>query len=224
MESVIRSTLLEGLFGRQQAAVLTVLLSRPAARLYQRQVAELAGLRLLQAQRALRSLAALGVLTEEPVGNRLYYTTNPSCPILPDLTAIVLKTAGLVEVLRSALAGTPGISLAFVYGSFARGQPTPRSDIDLLVVGSVSIEDLAPALHRAEHTLAREVNPTIYTPAELRAKAAEGHYFIAAVLREAKLYVIGDADVLGRLVAGSQDNAARSQQPGDPPAVGAGRP
>ena len=66
MVNAIRSQLLDGLLGRQTAAVLSVVLARPETRLYQRQIAQLAGLRLLQAQRALRALADLETRPRTP--------------------------------------------------------------------------------------------------------------------------------------------------------------
>jgi len=195
----VRSHLLEGLLGRQRAAVLSVLLARPETRLYQRQIAQLTGMRLLQAQRALRSLADLGVLRAQHEGNRVYYSPDPKCPILGELAAMVLKTAGLVEVLREALADLAGVKLAFVYGSLARQEQTPQSDIDLLVVGDVNMQELSERLHQAEQALAREVNPTAYSETEFRQKVADRHHFLTAVLGNPKLFVIGDADVLERL-------------------------
>ncbi len=199
MMSVLRSRLLEGLLGRQRAAVLSVLLGRPEARLYQRQIAQLAGLRLVQAQRALRALADLGVLRAQREGNRVYYSPNPACPVLGELTSMVLKTAGVVDVLRTHLAGLHGLKLAFVYGSVARMDHTSESDVDLMVVGNVAMRDLVAPLRQAEETLAREVNPTLYPEAEFRQKLAEGHHFLTSVMAEPKLFVVGDADDLERL-------------------------
>jgi len=196
---VVRSPILEGLVGRQKAAVLSVLLARPEARLYQRQIAEMSGLRLVQAQRALRALADSGVLQSEHEGNRVYYSPNPSSPILRDLTAIVLKTAGVVDVLRVALVDVQGIALALVYGSVARQEQTAGSDVDLLLVGEVAFEQLSERLHRAEETLGREVNLSVYPETEFWTKAADRHYFVMSVIEGPKLFVIGDADVLRRL-------------------------
>ncbi len=112
---------------------------------------------------------------------------------------MVLKTAGLVEVLRRRLGDLPGITLAFVCGSTARLEHTPESDVDLIVVGDATVRDLAGPLREAEQTLARDVNPTLYPEAEFWQKMAEGHRFLTSVMGEPKLFVIGDADVLARL-------------------------
>jgi len=191
--------LLESLLGRPVAGVLAALLARPEAALYQREIARACGLRGQQVQRALATLEHLGVVLAEPRGNRVYYRVNSRCPVYPELRGLVLKTAGLVDVLREALSALRGVKAAFVYGSLARGDDDAASDVDLLVVGDVAFAELAECLHPAQETLAREVNPTLYSVEELCEKVAAKHHFLIRVLEEPKLFVIGDADVLGRL-------------------------
>ena len=199
MVNTLRSDLLDGLLGRQTAAVLSVLLARPESRLYQRQIAQLAGLRLLQAQRALRALADLGVLLTHHEGNRVYYSPDPSCPILPELTAMVLKTAGLADVLQEALAGVEGIALAFIFGSMAKGTFDSRSDVDVLVVGDGSFADISAALLPAQERLGREITPTVYSPEEFQQRVAEKHHFLARVLSEPKIMLVGTPDDVERM-------------------------
>jgi predicted nucleotidyltransferase len=57
------------------------------------------------------------------------------------------KTAGLVDLLREALAPIRSrIRVAFVHGSVARGAERSSSDVNLLLVGTVSLAKVAPAL------------------------------------------------------------------------------
>lgn len=87
-------------------------------------------------------------------------------------------------------------SVAFVYGSIARQDETPASDVDLMIVGRIGLAELAPALQEAETTLRRPVNPSIYTPKEIAKKLASGHHFLSAVMSSEKLFVIGNDDDL----------------------------
>lgn len=196
MDNAVRSHLLNGLLGRQTAAVLSVVLPRPETRLYQRQIAQLAGLRLLEAQRALSALAELGVLVAQHEGNRVYYCPNHSCPILPELTSMVLKTAGLADVLREALASVEDIRLAFIFGSMAKGTFDARSDVDLLIVADASFADISGALRSAEDRLSREVTPTVYSPKEFVEKLKSKHNFLTRVLEGSKIMLIGSEDDL----------------------------
>lgn len=199
MSEIVRSRLLDGLLGRQAAAVLSVLLARPESRLYQRQIAQLAGLRLLQAQRALRALADVGVLLAEREGNRIYYSPNPSCPILRDLAAIILKTAGMADVVREALERVEGIRLAFIFGSMAKGTGDAKSDVDVLIVGDASFADISEALLSAQERLGREITPSVYSTEEFQQRLKEKHHFLARVLSEPKIMLVGTADDLERM-------------------------
>ena len=59
---------------------------------------------------------------------------NAGSPVFEELRALALKTFGLTDVLRTALAPvSQSIRAAFVYGSIAKGQDTAASDIDLMV-------------------------------------------------------------------------------------------
>ncbi|RFP61256.1 hypothetical protein D0Y53_05945 [Luteimonas weifangensis] len=51
--------------------------------------------------RELKALVAYGVLRREGVGRQVFYQANPDSPVLPELTGLIRKTAGLV--LRVAL-------------------------------------------------------------------------------------------------------------------------
>jgi len=89
------------------------------------------------------------------------------------------------------------VTLAFIYGSVARGEQRAGSDIDLMVIGSASLASVLKALRPAVEKLRREVNPTVYTEAEFARKAREGHSFVERVLKEPKILLIGEARELG---------------------------
>jgi predicted nucleotidyltransferase len=212
-EGTVKSGLLEGLLGRPAARVLAALLMRPDETFYQGEVVRATGLRLQQVQRALGKLSALGVVTARPRGNRVYYRADSANPIHAELRALVLKTAGLLEALREALAGIRGMEIAFVYGSFATGEDTAESDVDLMVVGDVPFATVSRRLAPVQDKLGREVNPTVYPVQEFRRKLAEGHHFLTAVVEGPKLFVIGDANALERLASRHQPAVGRNRSP-----------
>lgn len=192
--AVTATGILDSLLGRQEAAVLSAILRRPGERLYQRQLVRLTGLRLQQVQRALAHLTSLGILSTERDGNRVYYSADPACPLIPELRGLVLKTAGLGDVIREALKQVAGVSLAFIYGSFAKGTADTRSDVDVLIVADASFSDVSSALSTAEERLSREVNFTLYPPEEFREKLEQQHHFLMRVMAEPKIRLIGDPD------------------------------
>jgi predicted nucleotidyltransferase len=102
--------------------------------------------------------------------------------------------------LREALTPLASrIKVAFIYGSVARFRQKSGSDVDLLVVGQVSFGDVVSALGAAQELLHREINPTVYSPAEFRSKLKAHHHFLSGVRRNEKLFVIGDEHGLAGL-------------------------
>ena len=151
-------------------------------------------------QRELASLVSAGILRRRQEGRQVYFSPDPDCPLLPELQGLMAKTAGLVEVLRQALAPLADqIICAFVYGSLARGEVRSASDVDLMVIGRLGLAALSPQLAQAEQRLGRPVNPTLYTRAEWTRKVKSDHPFVQEVLAGAKLFLIGTADDLADL-------------------------
>ena len=133
----------------------------------------------------------------------VYYQANRDSPVFLDLRGLLLKTAGLVDVLAQALKPVASkVATAFVYGSIAAGREESDSDIDLMVVGKVSPEDLALPLRRARESLGREINPTVYSPAEFERKHAANDPFLTQVLDKPRLIVLGNKDELGKVAGG----------------------
>lgn len=149
-------------------------------------------------QRELARLSGSGLLMMEQTGNQKRYRPNPAAPIHDELASIVRKTFGIADPLRTALAPLADrIDAAFVYGSLAKRSDSAPSDIDLMLISdSLGYPDVMGVLHPLTERLGREVNPTIYTHAELHARLATGSGFAARVLAQPTLWLIGGDDDL----------------------------
>lgn len=191
-------SLADQLLGSSRAAVLAVLLSRPDESLHVRELARLTGVSPGTLHRELRALTGLGLLQRRAVGRQVFYTANPSSPVFEDLASLLRKTAGLVDVLRSALAPLADrIERAFVYGSMASGQTHAHSDIDVMVIGDLGFADVVLALAPAQESLRREINPTVLSAADFKRKRRQVDGFVAKVLQGSTLWLMGSNDAPG---------------------------
>jgi len=116
------------------------------------------------------------------------------CPhVLSALTALVeaRESRGginLQETLASAFASIADkLQYCFVFGSIARNEQSVDSDIDVMMIGDVTMDVVSPVLKNAERILGRQINPTIYTESRFRHKVQEGNHFVTTVVREPKL-------------------------------------
>ena len=191
----------DALFSKVRQRVLAVLFGTPDRSFYANEVIALARSGTGAVQRELASLAAAGLLTIRKQGNQKHYQANASAPVFAELRGLVLKTMGLADVLLAALMPlAEQIDAAFVYGSVAKQQDTARSDIDVLIVSSnlanLSYADVFSALEAASATLGRTINPTLYTRAEFTKRLANNNAFVARVLQQPKIWLIGNEDQL----------------------------
>jgi predicted nucleotidyltransferase len=184
------------LFSRTRQRVLGVLYGNPERTFFATEIFERAATGRGTVQRELERLASSGLALVTRIGNQKHYRANPDTPIFSELRSIVLKTSGLADPLREALAPLAGkIKLALVYGSVARGEAHAESDVDLLVVASdLTLEQLFSRLAPAERTLGRKINPTLYSPEQFRRRRESGNAFLQKVLARDTIPLIGSVD------------------------------
>ena len=198
--------LVEILFGAYRRQILALLLLRPDESFYVREIGRLTGVPAGSLHRELKLLCDAGLLQRSVAGNQVRYQVDRTCPIQQELAGIFRKTAGLADVLREALAPIAGkIRMAFIFGSVAQGKERASSDVDVLVVGSVSFAAVVAALSRAGERLRRDVNPVVMTRAAFEAKLASRDRFVARVVREPKIFLLGNDGELAEL---AEDRAA----------------
>lgn len=188
----------DALFTKVQQRVLAVLFGSPGRSFYLQEIVALAGSGTGAVQRELARLESSGLATVARVGKQKHYQANPRAHVFDELRGLVLKTAGLADVLRDALAPlAPVIRAAFVFGSVARNEDTVTSDVDLMIVSdTLAYADVYVRLADAESRLGRRVNPTIYSSEELRRRVTERNSFVMTVWREPRIWLIGDDDAL----------------------------
>ena len=186
------------LSSRVKAEVFRLLFAPGAGELHVREIARRAGLSEATVRQELKVLKDIGLVVARPSGNRTYYHADPEHPLHPDIRGLVLKTSGLVEPLREALGGAD-VRVAFVFGSVAAGSEKARSDVDLMVIGAVSLRKLSELLAPAESRIGREINPHVLTPREFASRQHRREHFVTSVLESPRLFVIGGDDDLAEV-------------------------
>jgi len=176
------------LFGKGRRNVLAALFRNPGEPMYLREIIAAVGMGSGHVQRELENLTHAGLVLREERARQVYYRPDPRAPVFEELRAMVFKTFGVADVLRKALLPLAAkIRLAFIHGSVAREEDTARSDIDIIVVGRVSLMDVAKPLARAEALLKRHVSTTIYTPAEFEQLARERPFVREEILSKGRV-------------------------------------
>ncbi len=190
---------LEALFPRTRQRILAVTYLDPRRWWYMRELASHLRVAPSSLQRELEGMVRGGILLRRKAGKHVYFKASTDAPIFDELHGLMLKTAGLADLVRRTLKPiVRHIRWAFIYGSMAKSAEHSLSDVDLMVIGSAALAALSAALRPAERKLGRAVNPSVYTPEEFKAKVKSGHPLIAAVMRGKKIFVLGDPLEFGR--------------------------
>jgi uncharacterized protein len=183
------------LFGQTRGRVLALLYGSSDETFFVRQIARQVETSVGSVQRELVLLADAGLIKRSAVGSHVFCQANQECPEFPELRALLAKTTGVFQMLKAALAPLSSrVSLAFVYGSVARSEEKAASDIDLMVIGAISLDEVLDALGPVEKRLRRPVNPTIYSLEDVRARLHEGNYFLQSLKKSKKVFLFGHED------------------------------
>lgn len=190
------------LFPKIRRKALALFLLNPEKQFYFRQVVRLLGDTPGSVQRELKSLTVVGILLMEPIGIHKFYRANKASPVFSELKTIAERTFGIADVIRDVLRGQSAgkLDVAWVYGSVASASDTGSSDIDLMVVGSLTFRELVSVLKPIEEIMQRPVNPNLYSKEEFQKRVRDKNSFMKNVMDSEKLFVVGGQDDLDRLV------------------------
>jgi len=219
------SNMASALFGKTRREILAFLFGHAEKSFYLREIVRHARAGTGAVQRELKRLLEVGIIVRLVHGRQIYYQANPQCPIFAELQGLLVKTVGVTDVLRTALVPLADrINVAFLYGSMAKGFARGDSDVDVLVVGDVTFAELVSALGGAQEKLGRDVNPSVYPPSEFCRKLGEHHHFLTTVLREPKVFLLGDEHELTRLAQSGMVGGASNEPARGRGSTGRGRP
>jgi predicted nucleotidyltransferase/DNA-binding transcriptional regulator YhcF (GntR family) len=192
-----KSPILDALFPSVRQGILAETLLDPEKWLYLSELASRLDTSPSSLQRELETLTHSGLLEHRQDGRRTYYKANTASPVFGALRELFGKTAGIIPALQAEfLQFGDSVTLALVYGSIAREEEQAHSDVDLMLIGSLSTADLVPMLKRLEESFQREINVTRYSEKEFRQKIRNKDHFILSVLKEKVLMIKGTQDEL----------------------------
>ena len=127
-------------------------------RFYLRELERILGISVANIRRELISLQKMGLFVREKDGNQVYYSLDKRSPVFDEVKKIVSKTIGVEASLKVGLKEVKGIERAFIFGSFAKGEETSSSDIDVMIIGNVNEDSLIAVISKLEKDLNREIN------------------------------------------------------------------
>lgn len=145
-------------------------------------------------QKELVKLEKIDLLSSSVEGNQKRYILKNEFPLYDELRNIFIKTTGLSDLIRDSLHLIKKIEFAFIYGSFATGDETSQSDVDLMIVGNVSDIIINKSIKEVEKQINRMINYSIYSKGEIEKRISANDNFIKTILEAPIILIIGNKD------------------------------
>lgn len=143
----------------------------------------------------LKKLHKTGIVVDERLGNQRRFRANTRFPIFSELRGMCIKSFGVAERVEQMLRPySAKISLAFIFGSVAKGTDNGGSDIDLLVVGDADLVKLTNAAEALSRDLGREVQVNLYSEADWL-RALDKDSIVKSIAAGPKVMVMGNDPV-----------------------------
>lgn len=181
---------------KSRVKLLSVFLASPFSMFHVRELVRRTNDEINAVRRELGFLEKKGILTKEPRANRVYYSLSKNYPFYYDLLLLGVKSAGLgAEILRNR-AKLGKIRYAMFSGKFSRRLHNKGDQIDLLIVGTVVLPELALLIRNEEKRLEREINYTAMPEEEFDYRRKKHDPFIVEILSGSRVMLIGDEEQL----------------------------
>lgn len=176
--------------------LLNVFLTYPGEMFHVRELVRRTDDEINAVRRELAFLEKKGILVKEPRANRLYYSLSRSYPFYYDLLELGVKTIGLGNEMLKNKAKLGKIKFAMFTGKFVRRIKKQPEEVDLIVVGTVVLPELAVLVRSEEKRLNREINYTAMTEDEFSFRKKKNDSFIYSIISASRVMLIGDEESL----------------------------
>lgn len=188
---------MEKLFGsRVRAKILGWFFTHVEESYFVRQLAILLDEDPTNLSREMAKLESLGILKSVRHGNLKQFHVDHECSFFNEMKGLVLKTSGAAGQIRGALQGLKGVTFAFIYGSYAKGKEAIHSDVDVIIVGEIDMDELDNLILDLDKKLGRTINYLVYTSEEFSSKRKAKDSFLKNVMAGPKIMLIGHDDDL----------------------------
>ncbi len=185
------------IISRVRVKMLSLFLSHPGTIFHVRDIVRKLGEEINAVRRELAHMEKAGLVSKEARANRLFYTFRKDYPLYFELMELIGKTTGLGWDILKHRPKLGKIKFAMLSGRFLRGLGKKGStDVDLLVVGTVVLPELAQIVKLEETKRGRELNYTEMTEEEFVFRQRRRDPCVIGILTGSRVMIVGDEEEL----------------------------
>ena len=191
--------MLKDLFiSKTRVKLLQTFLNNPGRIFYVRELVRTVGEQINAVRAELSRMERCGLVSSENRANRKFYGFRKDYVFYDELSRLVAKSSGLGGAIIKERNKLGKIKYASLSGTYIRRRPVGPTDVDLLIVGSIVLPQLAQLVKENENVIGREVNYSVMTEEEFTFRKRRGDPFIRNILEKPKVLLIGDEDEMVR--------------------------
>lgn len=150
----------------------------PEAKKYLSELGRILDIDVGNLDKKIKELEKEGFLASEFSGRQKYYFLNKKYPLLPEIQKIYELKYGLKEKLFDSLKDLKGLKEAYIFGSYAKGEFSAESDIDILLIGDHSSIEAKRLFFEIQKHLQKEFNIVDFTESEYKRRKKNKDEFI----------------------------------------------
>ena len=185
------------IISRVRVKMLSLFLAHPGTIFHVRDIVRKVDEEINAVRRELAHMDSAGMVTKEARANRLFYAFRKDYPLYYELLGLIGKTTGLGADILKNKAKLGKVKFVMISGRYLRGLANKSStDVDLLVVGTVVLPELAQLVRAEEVRRGREINYTVMTEEEFLFRKRRNDPFAKDILSQSRVMVIGDEEEL----------------------------
>lgn len=195
----IQSSLKHLFVSQTRIKLINVLFYNPQEIFYVRQLVRLVDEEINSVRRELDNLKKSGLVSSEQRGNRLYYGADKQSPLFSDLLLIANQNSGLGLKLQNKNETLGTIKLVFYNYKFMIGEKRNPDDIDLIIVGDVSLREIENYIKQEEEIRGYEINYMVMGKGEFNLRRQKRDQFIVDFFLANPAAIIGNYSEISNL-------------------------
>lgn len=179
--------------------LINILFYKPDEIYFVRQLVRLTGEEINSVRRELENLKKAGIVEFEWRSNKLFYWANKTSPLFYDLLVLANKNSGLGLKLQNKNESLGNIKLVLYNYKFAVNDHRNPDQIDLIIVGDVSLKEVATFLDQEEEERGHEINYMVMDKSEFQLRKQKRDQFIVDFFLNCPVVIIGSSSEIANI-------------------------
>lgn len=185
------------IISRVRIKMLQLFLGNPGTIFHVRDIVRRVDEEINAVRRELAHMEKAGMVSKEQRANRLFYQFRKDYPLYFEFMELIGKTMGIGWDIIKNKGKLGRLKFVTLSGRYLRRlSRKSATDVDLLVVGTVVLPELAQLAKAEEVRREREFNYTVMTEEEFNFRKRRRDPFVLSILEGSRVMVIGDEEEL----------------------------